>query len=179
MKFLFAVLSFSALVTLGCSKPAAKRTSFSFASGGIFAWNRPASPLIKLPITQSATCKFKKSLNATFRKNVSSTFAEKYIPDDPDESERVYYFVYDEDETDTVAFVDLDTNAPKVQSNAGQTSLQVIYRDAGMLTLIHAEPSDTIVYTIFLNKGVVTLSQHKNSGIIGGPYGVLAMGYCN
>jgi hypothetical protein len=138
MHTFLAALSVCALVTLGCSKPTAKRAPPSLASGGIFAWIRPVSPLIKLPITQSATCRFKKSLNATFQKNVSGTFSEKYIPD-PDESERVYYFVYDEDETDTVAFVDLDTNAPKVQSNAGQTSLQVIYRDAETLTLIHAE----------------------------------------
>jgi hypothetical protein len=183
MKFFFAVLSFSALVTLGCYKPTAKRTPPSPASGdNIFVWNRPISPLIKLPITQSATCRFKKDLDVTFRKNVSGfdrIFAKKYVPDDPNEPERVYYSTHDEDETDMVAFLDLDTDAPKVQSNAGQTSLQVIYRDAEMLTLIRAEPLDTTMYTIFLNRGVVTLSQHKNSAIIGGPYGVLAMGYCN
>jgi hypothetical protein len=187
MNSVLALLLFSALVTLGCSKPTAKGPPSSASSAdNLFVWNRPPSPLLKLPITQSATCRFKKVLDVSFRKKFSGwdrmlarLGQGKLIPDDPNEPERVYYSAHDEDEADTVAFLDLDTNAPKVQSNNGQAALQVLYRDPQMLTLIHTEAGDTEVYTIFLDKGVVTLSQHENSVIMGGPFGVLEMGYCN
>jgi len=94
--------------------------------------------------------------------------------------ERMYYSASDEDEADTVAFVDLDTDSPKVRSNGGQASLKVIYRDEDMLTLVHTaeEPQTVETYTIFPNKGVVILSQQKNEALIG-PFGVMEMGYCD
>ena len=181
MNYALALLSFSVLVTLGCSKLTSKASPSSVSGDNLFVWTRPISPLLKLPITQSATCRFKKVVDVTFRKKLSSwdrIFAKEYVPDDPNEPERVYYS-HDEDEADTVAFLDLDTNAPKVRSNNGQASLQVLYRVEGrMLTLVHTE-TGAEVYTIFLDKGVVILSQHEESVLMGGPSGVLEMGYCN
>lgn len=158
-------VTLAAFAMLGCSKP----------SEDLFVWERPASPLPpKLPITQSATCRFKKGIAVGFHKKFP-------VGSDPNGPERVYYSTSDENEADTVAFLDLDTNAPKVQSNNGQASLQVLYRDARMLTLVHTDPPSLggpEVYSIFLEKGVVILSQHHDDGFLG-PFGVLEMGYCN
>ena len=138
----------------------------------MFVWDRPKSPLLKLPITQSATCKFKKGFAVSFH---------KFNTEPPTAPERIYYSMSDEDESDTVAFLDLDTDAPKVQSNGGQASLQVRSRDGKMLTLIHTAAlplsGGTEVYTIFLDKGVVILSQQQNAAFVG-PLGTVLMGYC-
>jgi hypothetical protein len=111
--------SFAALAMASCSRP---------ASDDFFVWNRPRYPFSNLPIVKSATCSFKKEVSVGFR-NRSPLSGE------PKESERVYYSASDEDESDTVAFVDLDTNGPKVQSNNGQGSLRVEYRDGRTLTI--------------------------------------------
>jgi hypothetical protein len=129
MKLPLVVLTLVALVMLGCSKPTAKTSPSSASSDNLFVWNRPIYPLpMKLPITQSATCRFKKGLAVSF---------ERLKTDEPNAPERVYYSASDENEADTVAFLDLDTNAPKVQSNGGQASLKVLYKDGQMLTLIN------------------------------------------
>jgi len=158
------VFALGAFIMVGCSKP----------SDDLFVWNRPISSLpIKLPITQSATCSFKKGLAVGFHKKLP-------LANDANGAEQVYYSTSDENEGDTVAFLDLDTNAPKVVSNGGQASLKVLYRDGQMLTLFHSsDPSTgTEEYTIFLDKGVVILSQQKDAPLIG-PFGVIEMGYCN
>ena len=169
-----SILGFSALVTLGCTKPSANEASVSIGSNNnLFVWDRPASPLPKLPITNSATCSFKKGVAVSFH---------RFNTEPPSAPERIFYSLSDEDESDTVAFLDLDTNAPKVQSNGGQALLQVLYRGGQMLTLIHAAAGpaigDTEVYTIFLDKGVVILSQQQDAQPVG-PLGTTLMGYCN
>jgi hypothetical protein len=170
MRLLVPVVAY--LVLLGCSKPATKETPASGASDGdLFVWLRPKTTIpISLPIAQSTTCSFKKGLSASFMKIVP--------PDGPIVPERIYYSTSDENETDTVSFVDLDTNSPKVRSNNGQASLKVIYRDENMLTLGHTALNVFESYTIFTKKGVVIMSQHQNEAIIG-PFGVMEMGYCN
>jgi hypothetical protein len=165
MKPPLAVLIIAAFAMLGCSK----------SSDDLFILDRPILPLpIKLPITQSATCSFKKGFSVSFHKKFP-------MGTDPSETERVYYSASDEIETDTVAFLDLDTNAPKVRSNGGQEPLQVLYRGGKTLTLIHAAASpfaSTEVYTLFPEKGVVILSQQGDAAFIV-PFGEIEMGYCN
>jgi len=77
-------------------------------------------------------------------------------------------------------FLILDTSTPKVQSNGGQASLKVLYKDRQLVTLVHSGDSSdgSEVYSIFLDKGVVILSQQKDALLIG-PFGVIEMGYCN
>jgi hypothetical protein len=174
VKITLLVLAFSALMALGCSKPSAKDASVSIGSSdNLFVWDRPASPLLKLPITQSATCSFKKGIAVSFH---------RFSTEPPTAPERIYYSMSDEDEADKVAFFDLDTDAPKVRSNGGQSSLQVLYRGGRMLTLVHTADvplsGDTEVYTIFLDKGVVILNQQQDAELIG-PLGATLMGYCN
>jgi hypothetical protein len=174
VKITLSILAFCALAMLGCSKPSAKEASVSTGSNdNLFVWDRPASPLPNLPITRSATCRFKKGIAVSFH---------RLSTEPPTAPERIFYSADDEDESDTVAFVDLDTDTPKVQSNGGQGLLRVLYKDARMLTLTHTaaapSPGGTEVYTIFLDKGVVILSQQQDAPLIG-PLGATLMGYCN
>jgi hypothetical protein len=176
MKLSRIALTLPVFLMPGCSKPAAKEPSASSSAfiDNLFVWNRPASPAANLPIGQTATCRFKKGLAASFQK-VSTK-------EEPNGPERVYYMASDENEADTVAFLDLDTNTPKVQSNGGQAPLKVLYKDGKMLTLIHTAQrplsGGTEVYTIFRDKGIVIMSQQQDALDIG-PLGVIEMGYCN
>src|SRR5580698_6085821 len=163
VKIIWSIVTCFALVTLGCSKPSTKETSVSIGSNdNLFVWDRPTSPVVKLPITQSATCRFKKGVAVSFH---------RFSTEPPTAPERIYYSMSDEDEADKVAFFDLDTDAPKVRSNGGQSSLQVLYRGGRMLTLVHTADvplsGDTEVYTIFLDKGVVILNQQQDAELIG------------
>ncbi len=106
---------------------------------------------------------------------------EKLKTDPQDAPERIYYSVSDEDETDTVSFIDLDTKNPKVQSNGGQASLKVVSDDGNKITLLNtgqAGAEGAELYTIFRNKGVVIYTQQIDAALIG-PFGALEMGYCN
>lgn len=137
----------------------------------MFVWHRPIQFPINLPITQSATCRFRKSLAAGFTK--AATDNKSHIP------EGISYSADDEDEADTVTFMDLDTRSPKVRTNGGQSPLQVLYSDPQMLTLATAySGGDVELYTIFRNEGVVIHSAQKASPVIG-PFGLMEMGYCN
>lgn len=161
MKFANFVLALAACVMLGCSK-----------SADLFVWNRPILAGSHLPLAQSATCRFKKSLAVSFQKVVTK--------EEPNSPERIYYSAGDENESDTVSFLDLDTKTPKVQSNGGQASLSVVNDDGQTLTLLNIQPGSSTaeMYTIFRNTGIVIHSQQKNSLFIG-PFGVIEMGYCN
>jgi len=137
-------------------------------------WNRPTFVPSNLPITKSATCKFKNEL--------ATTFEAQHIDGQQGSPEGIHYSQSNEDENEagTVAFVDLDTKQPKVQSNGGQADL-VRIGDAGeQLTLLNIgrDGSGTELYTIFRSTGVAIYSQQKNSVLVG-PLGVLEMGYCN
>jgi len=85
---------------------------------------------------------------------------------------------------DTVTFINLDTASPTVRSNGGQASVKVVYRDGAMVTVVHTSLTPEVsggaaeMYTIFKQTGIIIHSQQKDSPIIG-PFGVLAMGYCN
>jgi len=142
----------------------------------LFVWSRPTQFPINLPITQSATCRFKKSVGLGFQGKVAD---DKSHP-----PEGISYSAADEDEANTVTFIDLDTRSPKVRSNGGQASLEVLYNDGEMLTLVHTSLTPETsggaaeMYTVFRSKGVVIHSEQKNSPLIG-PFGVTEMGYCN
>ena len=155
-----------------CSTPSGPKAAPP-KSDYIFNWSKPVAST-SLPITQSATCSFKRSVGTDFRS------------DDGDKANTlpigISYSVADENEADTVSFVDLDTTKPKSQSNGGQASLEVNYDDGDMLTLSHSAllPVGGTVetYTIFRKKRIVIHNQQQNSAIVG-PSGVLEMGFCN
>ena len=97
MSVRLTLLSFSAsfLAMLGCSRP----------KENLFVWDRPSSPISNLPIQKSATCRFKKGLSVSFQKAPTK--------EEPNGPERVYYSASNEDETDTVAFLDFGYQHPK------------------------------------------------------------------
>ncbi len=164
------VFIFTALATIRCSNPQQKKPlSQSVSNDKLFVWDRPILIPMNLPITQSATCRFKKGLSVGFM---------KLKTDPPTASEKIDYSVSDENESDTVAFVDLNTKTPKVQSNGGQATARVLYDDGERLTLLNNQQAAVEVYTIFRSKGVVIYSQQKDSVFIGS-FGVIEMGYCN
>jgi hypothetical protein len=142
----------------------------SRANDYLFVWSRPMRFPSNLPITQSATCRFKKSLGVGFQKSD----AESHRPDG------ISYSANDEDETDSVTFVDLDTRSPTVRSNGGQAALRVLSRDKEVTTLVHTtvDGNATEMYTIFPTEGVVIHSTQQHSPLFG-PFGVIEMGYCN
>jgi hypothetical protein len=142
----------------------------SKANDYLFVWSRPMQFPINLPITQSATCRFKKSLGVGFQK----PDAESRRP------EGISYSAHDEDETDTVTFVDLDTGSPTVRSNGGQAALRVLTSDKEIISLVHTISGGTAaeMYTIFRTEGIVIHTQQQRSLLIG-PFGVIEMGYCN
>jgi len=166
-----------ALLTTGCSKTATKETfQPSAPSGDLFAWERPTLPPPKLPITQSATCSFKKGLAVSFER--PSTWKGPPGSVQVPAPNRIYYSQSDENEADTVAFLDLDTKRPMVLSNGGQASLSVVYDDGQRLTLLNSQQAGAEMYTIFRNDAVVIYTQQKESGNLG-PFGVIMMGYCH
>jgi hypothetical protein len=164
------VLILSAAITVACSSQSAKESPAS--NDSLFVWDRPVLIPTNLPITKSATSRFKKGLAVSFQKAPSPL--EKNPP------ERVYYSQSNEDEANTVSFVDLDTRAPKVQSNGGQATLSVVNDSGESVTLLnHREGANAAeLYTIFRSSGIVIYSQHQDASLIG-PFGVLEMGYCN
>jgi len=125
---------------------------------------------INLPITQSATCRFKKSLGVSFQ----TADAESPRP------QGIYYSASDEDETDTVTFIDLDTPRPTVRSNGGQVPLRVLSSDKEKTSLVHTTEDGAVeMYTIFRAEGVVIHSTQMHSPLSGHPFGVIEMGYCD
>lgn len=167
------LLVFGTTLLLGCSSPSATEPlARSTSSNELFVWDRPVLIPSNLPIGKSATCRFKKGLSVSFQKTPT--------PQDENPPERVYYSQSNEDEANTVSFVDLDTRAPKVQSNGGQGTLSVINDSGQIITLLnHPEGADVAeLYTIFRSTGIVIYSQQQDASLIG-PFGVLEMGYCN
>jgi len=141
----------------------------SKGSDYLFVWSRPMQLPINLPITQSATCRFKKSFGVGFQK----PDAQSRRP------EGISYSAHDEDEADTVTFIDLDTRSPTVRSNGGQAPLRILYRDNEMLSVLHTTSDGAAeMYTIFRTEGVVIHSTQMRSPLIG-PFGVIEMGFCN
>jgi len=122
----------------------------SKGSDYLFVWSRPMQLPINLPITQSATCRFKKSFGVGFQK----PDAESRLP------EGISYSAHDEDEADTVTFIDLDTRSPTVRSNGGQAPLRVLYSDSEMISVIHTslDGSAAEMYTICRTEGVVIIA---------------------
>lgn len=167
------VFILSAALTLACSGRSVKNPPTSVTlSDNLFAWDRPVLIPSSLPITKSATCRFKEGLAASFQKIPT--------PQNQDPPERIYYSESKEDEANTVSFVDLDSRTPKVQSNGGQATVIVVNDSEESITMLNhpGETRATELYTVFKKKGVVIYSQQKSSDFVG-PFGILEMGYCN
>ena len=161
-----------ALTLFNCSRQSRTKVPAQLSEDPLFVWDRPTSMksiTTNHPIVQSATCRMKKTSSVIYQSII--TGAELDAPG------RIYYRFGEEDESDTVAFINLNLTNPIVQSNGGQATLEVVHDDGEILTLLNAQPSGVETYTIFKSKGVVVYSQQKKS-LVGHPWGVLAMGYC-
>jgi hypothetical protein len=93
-----------------------QKSGIQNSNDNLFVWQRPFFVPKNLPVSRSATCSFKKGLSVGFSKPPSSN-GKSEAP------ERISYSVSDENEADTVSFINLDTKTPIVQSNGGQASL--------------------------------------------------------
>jgi hypothetical protein len=71
-----------------------------------------------------------------------------------DNHQQVRYYGGKEDEADTVAFADLNTDAPKIVANGGQGPLQVLYRHDRVIGLMNplSFHSEIEIFTIFLDR---------------------------
>ena len=139
----------------------------------LFVWERPFYPISNVPISRSATCSFKQGLAASYEtRRINGTGRQ--------EPGRIYYSTTPENESDTVAFLNLDTKTPLVQSNGGQASLIVVHDDGDQLTLLNLQSPEVGIelYTLFRKQGIVIYSQQKESLVLG-PFAVLEMGYCH
>lgn len=136
-----------------------------------FTWDRPRFVLDRLSIGNSATCRFKHSVITQVR-NVGANGHPQ-----------VQYASANGDEADTVSFVDLKTDMPKVVSNSGQAQLQVLFRTGSEISLLNREAlrpglgQGTEIYMIFTDSGVILhTTQHR---LLTQPSGVTEMGFCN
>jgi len=135
--------------------------------GALFRWDRPHVAFERLPIRDSTTCRFRQALIAQMDKAGS------------DDHQQVRYYPGNEDEADTVAFADLNTDTPKIVANGGQGPLQVLYRHDRVIGLMNplSFHSEIEIFTIFLDSGVVLHSVQHELGRM--PSGVMEMGFCN
>ncbi|GEM_PF-6631419 len=145
----------------------------------LFVWEPPQDILMSpsTNITDSATCRFKKSFNTFFEKKITNS--ELNPP------ERIYYIIGDDNEADTVTFVDLNTEHPKVKTNSGESELTVLNDNPDTITLIDLgginDPAHGFsTYKLFKKKGILIYSGAIDYFTIIGPItGTLEMGYCN
>ena len=130
--------------------------------GVIFKWDRPHIDSLPLPIKSSATCSFRQALAATM------------------DNDQVRYSRGAENEADTVAFSDLDTDTPKMVANLGQSSLRVASRARGVVGLVNtpnAAAGTIEVYMIFTESGVVVRTAQYR--LLGTPFATMEMGFCH
>ena len=147
--------------------------------GDVFVWE-PSQDILTGPsknITDSATCSFKKSFNTFFSKKITNA--------EPNPPEKIYYSVGDDNVADTVTFIDLNTEHPKVKTNSGQSELTVLNSNADTITLIDLSGiNDSIdhgfsTYKLLRKKGILIYSDMADSLLTIGPTGTLEMGYCH
>ncbi len=163
------------LFVVSCSRhPAAtEHVGLAPTSDDLFVWDRPTRITNNVPVTRSATCRFKQGFATSF-------YAER-TDGQPNSPERIHYSQSNENEADTAAFVDPDTKRPKVQSNGGQADL-IRIGDAGeQLTLLNIgrDSSGTELYSISWVHGTRHTQTAKKNSVFVGPLGVSEMGYCN
>jgi len=145
----------------------------------LFVWNPPQDILMSpsTNITDSATCRFKKSFNTFFEKKITNSELNPL--------ERIYYNIGDDNEADTVTFVDLNTEHPKVKTNSGQSELTVLNNNSDTITLIdlngiNISPDHAFsTYKLFKKKGILIYSDASDRFVFTGPTGTLEMGYCH
>lgn len=153
----------------------------TFHAEDLFVWNPPQDdPLISpsTNITNSATCRFKKVFNTFYGPPKITNSNPKQQPDS------VTYAYGNEDEKDTVTFIDLNTQQPKVKINTGEYELKVLNDNPESITLINLAGADQqnhalSAYKIFKHKGVLIYIDFWEGKFLAGPTGTLEMGYCN
>ncbi len=146
----------------------------------LFVWEPPQDILMSpsTNITDSATCRFKKSFNTFFEKKITNS--ELNPP------ERIYYNIGDDNEADTVTFIDLNTEHPKVKTNSGESELTVLNNNSDTITMIDLSGISSSLdhafstYKLFKKKGILIYSDASDKVmVIIGPTGTLEMGYCH
>jgi hypothetical protein len=144
----------------------------------LFVWDPPQDILMSpsTNITNSATCRFKKSFNTFFQTKITNS--ESNPP------EKIYYDFGNENEADTVTLFDLNTDYPKVKHNNGESGLTVLNNNSDTITLIGLDGiNDPInhafsIYKLFKKKGILIYSDMADNLFLIGPTGTLEMGYC-
>lgn len=133
-------------------------------------------PLI--PITKSVTCSFNRINGVSFevREKENEVGHASYSEN---EKAKIYYDSSVESQPNTVSFVDLDTENPKMVANIGQDELIKIYDDEEIIHMMEKSPFNlgTVnLYTIYKKEGVAIWT--KQYSLLGVPIGYMAMGYC-
>jgi len=164
------------LLSAGCSwfgqQEVKNSTTPSNTRTETFTYPRPKANSYNIPITQSATCYFQRFSSVQF-KDPNDSFAK-------DETKKIIYNSSEDSKPNIIAFVDLDTENPKLTANGGQGELVKIIDNDAMVAMIEKSPlqigANTIVYTIYKKEGIATWT--KQYMLLTTPYAHVAMGYC-
>jgi hypothetical protein len=147
----------------------------------IAAYDRPDSVLsgINLPITKSATCSFNRLQSAYFEFKDNKNDNAGRAPSSANEMAKIYFETSIESKPNISAFIDLDTDNPKMTANMGQAEMVKIIDNEDSVVLVEKDTLSSgvlIAYTIFKKEGVgVWTKQYK---LIGVPLVYSSMGYC-
>jgi hypothetical protein len=131
-----------------------------------------------LPINQSATCTFNRINYVSFEFRENNEEAGR-VPYSKTEEAKIYFDSSLEAKPNTSTFVDLDTENPKMAGNMGQDELIKAYEDEKILHMITKDSlsfGNLITYTIFKNEGLAIWA--KSYDMLGVPFGMMSIGYC-
>lgn len=157
--------------------------------GPLLSYKRAKEPF-NLPLAQSASCNFEKDMSVTYPENITPQEVAKYQAEadkygatytPPQTGYREIKFALNENSQPiTISFTDLDTDKPKMRGNAGQDDLIKIVDTEDVVTLIEKSPLSMGTlqsFTVFKKTGVGIWT--KQYDLIGTPFGLVSMGYCD
>ncbi|MCX6791874.1 MAG: hypothetical protein NT149_02450 [Candidatus Gottesmanbacteria bacterium] len=171
--FLFGLIIGGAIVYLGNNYQHNSNQTNGNQISTVFEWLPPEGILSPSKnITDSTTCRFKKSFNTFF-------MAPPAGGNDSNPPERIRYVFADDNEADTVTFINLNTDHPTVKLNTGQGQLTVLDNNADSITMTKDNGSSLVIYRILKKKGLLIYSDSYDNLFGSGPTGTLEMGYCN
>jgi hypothetical protein len=172
MKKIILIFSLLGLLSAGCNN--------QYKNQEIFNWENPIQ-LRKLPIGDTTTCQFKKSMAA----NISKIDPSGGVHD----KESVYYTLADEDLGNTVTFTGLNSSHPKIVTNGGQAELVRVNRkqddidttwspDIMQVVVKSSAGRALVVETYSLDRSIGAIVYTKQ-GMFLGLESIIEMGYCN
>jgi Na+-transporting NADH:ubiquinone oxidoreductase subunit NqrC len=134
----------------------------------LYSYKRIKEP-INLPLSQSASCNFDKDVSVTFPE-INNQLKDKEIR-----------FQFNKNTSPIgISFIDLDTNKPIMRGNAGQDDLIKIIDNEDIVTVVEKDPvsfGTLQSFSIFKKFGVAIWS--KQYDLLGLPFGLISMGYCD